>query len=743
MGRAPKALVVGKETIALPKQKDSLRIGVWVSTILALAIGLLAAPSSTSPAQAVSGNDFNPGNIISDAAFYNGNAMSASEVQGFLNQRVPRCTIGDPGRTAGMPWGSTVIANQCLRDFQMTTTSRAANQYCNAYIGTPNETAAQIIAKVGQACGISQRVLLVMLEKEQSLVTDNWPTVRQFDIAMGYACPDSGPGNSANCDSAYYGFHNQVYRAAWQLKVYRAHPQSFNYRPFQINTIQWHPNPACGTSQVYIENWATAALYIYTPYRPNQAALNAGWGVGDSCSTYGNRNFFLLYNTWFVGESPFGYVDQFTPSNGQLTVAGWALDPDTLGPIDVHIYVGDTLAAALRADQDRPDVAAAYPGRNANHGYSWQAPLDRFVGRQDVCVYALNYPAGDATRLGCASIQFTGIPEQGRAPIGNVDSLSVDSGSLTVRGWTLDPDTASPIAVHVYAGTRLLGYGTADQARWDIGTAYPLYGEHHGFNFQFPTAGLSGAQQVCVYAINSVPGTNPALACRSLDFGGLQERGRIPIGNLDGVTLADGVLNVRGWTLDPDTAAPIVVHAYVGSTLIGYVSADQARGDIAAAYPVYGPNHGFQLSASASAFRGPQDVCVYAINSVPGQNPRLGCMTVDFGGVREQGRAPIGNLDSVTLTDGVLSISGWTLDPDTEAPIEVHVYAGSRLIAAGPASIPRTDVAAAYPLYGADHGFSFTAGTGGLSGNLTVCAYGINSAPGLNPQLGCRAVLVG
>ncbi|GAA2188517.1 hypothetical protein GCM10009786_17940 [Leucobacter alluvii] len=269
-------------------------------TIIALAAAMIVPGVGASPAQAANVTDgFSPGNIVSDANFYDGRALDAGQIQTFLNQRVPRCTIGDPGRTAGMKWGETRIASQCLRNFSMNTQSRPANAYCAAYSGRSGESAAEIIAKVGQACGISQRVLLIMLEKEQSLVTDSWPTVRQFDVAMGYACPDSGPGNSANCDPTQTGFFQQVYRAAWQLKVYRANPNSYNYKPFQNNRIQWHPNAGCGTSNVYIENWATAALYIYTPYRPNQAALNAGWGTGDGCSSYGNRNFHNFYKTWF------------------------------------------------------------------------------------------------------------------------------------------------------------------------------------------------------------------------------------------------------------------------------------------------------------------------------------------------------------------------------------------------------------------------------------------------------------
>lgn len=306
-------------------KRGTTRLGrILLACVAAVAVTTTPLVNAAPAQAAVVG--FNPGNIISDSLFYNGNAMSAGDVQSFLNQRVPRCTIGDPGRQAGMQWGNTVIANTCLRGYAMNTVSKPANAHCGAYVGRANESAAEIIAKVGQACGISQRVLLITLEKEQSLVSDSWPTQRQIDVATGYACPDSGPGWAANCNPEYYGFQNQVYYAAWQLKVYRAFPGSFNYKPFQYNTIQYHPNPACGSSQVYIENWATAALYIYTPYQPNAAALAADWGTGDGCSSYGNRNFYNFYVTWF-GSTQGG--PSYPVNGGILTY--WNTNKDWLG----------------------------------------------------------------------------------------------------------------------------------------------------------------------------------------------------------------------------------------------------------------------------------------------------------------------------------------------------------------------------------------------------------------------------
>jgi hypothetical protein len=111
---------------------------------------------------------------------------------------------------------------------------------------------------------------------------------------MGYACPDS-----AACDANYYGIYNQLYSAAWAFQYYRTHPNNYRHKPLQSSDVLYHPNTSCGTKRVYIQNFATAGLYTYTPYTPNNAAINAGQGLGDSCSSYGNRNFFNYYSMWF------------------------------------------------------------------------------------------------------------------------------------------------------------------------------------------------------------------------------------------------------------------------------------------------------------------------------------------------------------------------------------------------------------------------------------------------------------
>lgn len=246
--------------------------------VISLVAAITSATVSVSPSVAATGSDFDPGYIISDDLFFNGTAMTANEIQNFLELKVPHCTNG----------------YTCLKDFTQTTKSISGDSYCKGYAGAANETAAKIMAKVAVSCNISPKVLLVLLQKEQGLVTHVWPSDWRYDKATGYACPDT-----ASCNSAYQGFFKQVYYAARQYQVYAGNPTRYNYRSGRNNNILFHPKSSCGSSPVYIVNQATAGLYNYTPYQPNSAALANLYGTGNSCSSYGNRNFWRLWTDWF------------------------------------------------------------------------------------------------------------------------------------------------------------------------------------------------------------------------------------------------------------------------------------------------------------------------------------------------------------------------------------------------------------------------------------------------------------
>jgi hypothetical protein len=699
--------------------RTSLRprgLGRLVAVVAAAALVLtgLTVLTPAQPAAALSGSEFNAGNIISDAKFFNGQAMGAGEIQTFLNSKVSSCAAG----------------YTCLKSWTETTGSRGADAMCGAYNGVANESAAQIIHKVGVVCGVSQKVLLVLLQKEQSLVTDNSPSAGQFRAATGFACPDTAP-----CDAEYYGFYNQVYKAAWQYKRY-TNPAGtsafFTWYPVgQVANVRFHPNAACGSSPVRIMNKATAGLYYYTPYQPNAVALsNLYGGQSDGCSSYGNRNFWRLYWEWFGSPvdadlSPIGNVERATANLTTATVRGWAIDPETPAPVKIHAYLGGQYGSGggwggeYTANLSRPDVAAAYPAYGDKHGFQIDFAVPR--GSTTICLYAVNQGQGSTKLLGCPTVSTPTGP-----PIGNFESAGITNAKATVQGWAIDPDTPASISVDVYINGAWGGRHPANVARADVGQANPGYGNAHGFS----VTGLPipvGTSEICVFGIDSAGVIeNKRLGCRSVSTASGP-----PKGSVDSTSAGIGSLTVAGWAIDPDTPNPIDVHVYVNGAWGGAITANGPRADVGRAHPGYGDNHGYSLTIPARG--GPSTVCVFGINvGAGGTNPQLGCKTVNV-----PGGPPIGAVDTVTVAGGVLTVTGWAIDPDTASSIPVHGYVNDGWGTAATADTVRADVAKAYPGYGDKHGFQITLPA--RPGANTVCVYGINTGYGsVNPSLGCR-----
>src|SRR5699024_7649910 len=163
---------------------------------------------------------------------------------------------------------------------------------------------------------------------------------------------------------------------------------------------------------------------------------------------------------------------------------------------------------------------------------------------------------------------------------------------------------------------------------------------------------------LCAYAVNTAgPGGNRLLGCRTVDL-----PGGSPIGALDVVAGGDARIDVAGWAIDPDTAAPIDVHVYVDGQGVP-LTASVPRPDVGRAGPGYGDRHGFSASISAGA--GAHPVCAYGINRGVGGNSLLGCRTVTV-----TAGDPVGTLDAVTRTaSGDVLVAGWAIDPDTTASI--------------------------------------------------------------------------
>jgi LysM repeat protein len=321
----------------------SSRVWAFITTVVLALSSVVGLAITAPPAKALSGSMFDPGLIIGDSVFYDFGSMDAGDIQTFLDQQVPRCKLAPAANVGDFT---------CLRYYRTDIPAMAASPgRCNAIDATTDVRASKMIEIIARACNINPRVILVTLQKEQGLVTSTnpfWPdssgnpsTTKpadyRYQIAMGFNCPDTGP-----CST--FGFFYQVYKAASQFHWYGNPGGSFTYlhvgRNVTIN-YQVASVSGCGSNTFLLKSQATAALYYYTPYTPNQAALNNLYGSGDRCSAYGNRNFWRYYWDWFGSPIGGGFLLQSATSDVYLIV------PNSAGGFSKYDVPDKSLATAL------------------------------------------------------------------------------------------------------------------------------------------------------------------------------------------------------------------------------------------------------------------------------------------------------------------------------------------------------------------------------------------------------------
>lgn len=277
----------------------------WQKLLLAAVTVLVTVTLYSGTVSAADARNYNAGRIVDDAVFTNSDTMTVQQIQSFLNSKAVCDTWGSKRSELGGGTRAQWLASKgistpitCLRDYHEDP-SNGVNNYGRA-IPVGAISAAQIIYNYSKQFSINPQVILVTLQKENGLITDEWPTPKQYTESMGFGCPDNVAPGAPACNPAYGSFSAQIYQAARHFRGYINNSAGW-WVPFNTgnNAIRWSPNASCGSGTVNIQNRSTVALYSYTPYQPNQAAKNAQYGTGDSCSAYGNRNFYMYFNDWF------------------------------------------------------------------------------------------------------------------------------------------------------------------------------------------------------------------------------------------------------------------------------------------------------------------------------------------------------------------------------------------------------------------------------------------------------------
>ena len=336
---------------------------------------MLAACSLTiaiiSPrASAVTRADWDAARIIDDSIFFNPHSMSANDIQRFLNAKVPVCdTNGQKMYNSSQTRAQWTAANgrptppyTCLKDYVQNIPGIAPDTFCSGSVGAGTKSAAIIIKEVALACNINPQVILVTLQKEQGFITDDWPWPVQYTKATGMGCPDTSlspdvDANQNGCYDEYEGFFKQIYYGARQFQRYVKEPHRFNYAMGRNSYVAFQANaPQCGGTHITPLTKATAALYNYTPYQPNAAALNNMYGTGDACSAYGNRNFWRTFSDWF----------------------GMTRADDTERVHPDGTIISDTIRVFIMENGQRRHITNPYVF--ASYGYDWKNVIDSTTG---------------------------------------------------------------------------------------------------------------------------------------------------------------------------------------------------------------------------------------------------------------------------------------------------------------------------------------------------------------------------
>ena len=313
---------------------------VGLALFLAVFVFTLLSQSNTSvKVEAVDLDNFDAGYVISDYQMKNYNSMTEAEIQAFLTsvnscpntsyEYYQQLSAANPGVSWHFKDGHFVCLSEELFGDGMT-------------IGT-GETAAHIIWQAAQDYKINPQVLMTILQKEQSLVTDPIPNSFDYKVAMGYGCFDTGPWAEQ-----FFGLKNQIRGAAEMLNAV-VYYGSTNF-PVGENYVRLSVNTDCGTALVNIRNLATSALYRYTPYAP----LGSG-----SCYSGDKVRFYTIFEDWFGGATVSKVIS--APRNIKATKDGDSIIISWDEPSDAILYNNIRYDVVL-AGKDKQEFKASVDG---------------------------------------------------------------------------------------------------------------------------------------------------------------------------------------------------------------------------------------------------------------------------------------------------------------------------------------------------------------------------------------------
>lgn len=274
---------------------------------------------------------------------------------------------------------------------------------------------------------------------------DNWSSITEYDLTNCGAWSDSygmswnytlsKPGDGIHSirvsETAVSGLSLGTVKA-----LLNAHPEGF---------VMY-----CGRlpHAIFITDYQGDTIYCADPgwgYSGDRRPLTSsyfGTCYGSQANILANVTAYWYvagYNISSSGNAPTGWLDSVTSDNvGRIHVRGWTLDADSpTTSLDVHVYIGGAAGDSnaeghvIKANLERSDIAAAYPGAGSAHGFDAVINTSK-SGDQPVYVYGINVGGGGNALLNNSGARVNIIADTAAPTINDVKVSNVSGRGYTV-----------------------------------------------------------------------------------------------------------------------------------------------------------------------------------------------------------------------------------------------------------------------------------------------------------------------
>ena len=191
------------------------------------------------------------------------------------------------------------------------------------------------------------------------------------------------------------------------------------------------------------------------------------------------------------GGSPIGNLDLVRLDGQTITAIGWVVDPDSPAPLWTVLQIDGASAVGVTAAESRPDIAAAFPGQGAAHGFTLTFTMGLAPGNHSVCASSDGVGQGPGRAFSCGTVTVPGVTA---TPKGGMDGVVVGRRRVTLSGWAFDTSTSGRVLVWLVLDGQWK-FAWAEQYKPFFGLFFPGVGENHGYSITVPVR--RGRHRVC------------------------------------------------------------------------------------------------------------------------------------------------------------------------------------------------------------------------------------------------------